>query len=167
MLFYVCAIDNGSLPSLYAYYFACIHVLSTKHVLSANIINNYRNKCLYLWWRLYTLPLNESQKVHPLHLKGQFTQTWKFSHHLLTLMSFHDCMIIFRLSKEEFSWICELLLLHTMKLERDQVLFMSGKNKDKHFTSETKSIQLLLYWTLLKIKVLKEYFVRKRIFHWK
>ncbi len=28
-----------------------------------------------------------------LHLKGQFTQKWKFCHHLLTLMSFQTCMI--------------------------------------------------------------------------
>ncbi len=81
----------------------------------------------------------QSQKVHPLPLKGQFTQKWKFSHHLLTLMSFHNCMIIFLLSKKEFSWIFELLLLHTMKLDRDQVLFMSEKDKEKHFKCQKLS----------------------------
>lgn len=50
-------------------------------------------------------------------------------------------MIIFRLSKKEFSWIFELLLLHRMKLDRDQVLFMSEKDKEKHFKCHKLSLE--------------------------
>lgn len=50
-------------------------------------------------------------------------------------------MIIFRLSKKEFSWIFELLLLHRMKLDRDQVLFMSEKDKEKHFKCQKLSLE--------------------------